>query len=240
MYTEYVDLAMLKSTDGGESWSWGVTEGIDLSEGALFYAPFNLDPNNPDTLVAGARKVYRSTNAAGHWEPISPILGARVSSVTIAPRLSSVIYAGTSDGRAWATPDTGKTWYEITAGLQRGYVADICIDPLNARTIYLAENEWDHHSIWRSTDAGGHWTDITDNLPPVPTHGLVLDPRHRRTIYAGTEVGVFVSTDAGGRWKRLGRGLPNAPVYSIVANAQTGYLTVGTHGRGAWRIRLSD
>jgi ligand-binding sensor domain-containing protein len=154
--------------------------------------------------------------------------------------MSSVIYAGTSDGRVWVTPNTGKAWYEVTAGLQRAYVGDICVDPLNARTIYLSQDTWDHASIWRSTDAGGHWKNISDNLPPVPVHGLVLHPHNAHTLYAATEVGVFVSTDAGGRWKRLGRGLPNAPVYSIVANGKTGYLTVGTHGRGAWRIHLSE
>jgi photosystem II stability/assembly factor-like uncharacterized protein len=240
VYTEYVDLAMLKSTDGGESWSWGVTEGIDLSEGALFYAPFNLDPNDPDTLVAGARRVYRTTNAAGSWTPISPILGSRVSALTIAPRLSAVIYAGTSDGRMWVTPDTGKSWYEITAGMERGYIADICVDPNNARHIYVAQSTWDHSTLWRSEDAGGHWTNISDNLPPVPVHGLVLNPSHPGTIYAGTEVGVFISTQRGGRWRRFGSGLPNAPVYSIVANKQTGFVTVGTHGRGAWRIPLGE
>ena len=240
VYTEYTDLAMLKSTDGGENWQWGVTDGIDLSEGALFYAPFNLDPNIPDVLVAGTRRVYRSINAAGSWQKISPILGNRVSALTIAPRLSEVIYAGTSDGRAWVTPNTGADWYEITKGLPAAYVGDICIDPDNAREIYLGLSTWDHDSLWRSRDAGGHWTDITDNLPPVPVHSLVLHPHHPHTIYAATEVGVFVSTDAGGRWRRFGKGLPNAPVYSIVANAQTGFITVGTHGRGAWRIRLPD
>ena len=125
-------------------------------------------------------------------------------------------------------------------GTRRAHVADICIDPDNARDLYLAHSTWDHDSLWRSRDAGGHWTDISDNLPPVPVHGLILHPHHPRTIYAATEVGVFVSTDAGGRWRRFGRGLPNAPVYSIVANAKTNYITVGTHGRGAWRIHLPD
>jgi photosystem II stability/assembly factor-like uncharacterized protein len=240
VYTEYTNLAMLKSTDGGENWVWGATDGIDLAEGALFYAPFNLDPNDPDVLVAGTRRVYRSTNAAEHWSKISPILGSRVSALTIAPTLSSVIYAGTSDGRVWVTPDTGRKWFEVTPKRERGFVSDLCIDPHTARTVYMGESTWDHSSLWKSDDAGGHWRSIGDNLPPVPVHSLVLDPRHSDWVYAATEVGVFVSQNGGGDWKRLGLGLPNAPVYSIVANEFTGYLTVGTHGRGAWRIRLSD
>lgn len=240
VYTEYVNLAMLKSTDGGDTWQWGVTKGIDLSEGANFYAPFNLDPSDPDILVAGTRRVYRSTDAAVSWVPISPFLGTRVSAITIAPGISSVIYAGTNDGRVWVTPDTGKSWFEITAGLEPALVADICIDPTDARRVYLAQNSWDHSTLWRSDDAGGHWASISDNLPPVPVHSIVLNPSHPTTLYAGTEVGVFVSSSGGGRWKRLGRGLPNAPVFSIVANKLTGYITVGTHGRGAWRIKMAD
>ena len=240
VYTEYVDLAMLKSTDGGENWDWGVTNGIDLSEGANFYAPFNLDPSDPDTLVAGTRRVYRSTNAAESWTSISPILGTRVSAITIAPNLSSVIYAGTNDGRIWVTPDTGKSWYEITKGTEPAMIGDICIDPNNARRVYVSQVTWDHASLWRSDDAGGHWTCISDNLPPLPVRGLALDPTHSNTLYAGTEIGVFVSTQGGGAWKRLGAGLPDAPVFSIVANKKTGYITVGTHGRGAWRIRLRE
>ncbi|MDR3692053.1 MAG: hypothetical protein P4L46_21920 [Fimbriimonas sp.] len=237
VYTEYVNLTILKSKDAGQNWD-GATDGIDPTEGKLFYAPFVLDPNDPDTLIAGAQKVYRTTDAANHWSAISPILGARVSAVTVAPNLSKVIYAGTSDGRVWVTPDTGKQWFEITKGLPKGYVGDICVDPRNARHVYVALSGWSPNRIWKSLDAGGTWKNVSDGLPDMPIQALSLDPRHPDTVFIGTSIGVFASKQGGGRWVRYGAGLPNVPVFSIVANKQTDWLTVGTHGRGAWRVKL--
>lgn len=237
VYTEYVNLTILKSHDAGKNWE-GATDGIDPREGKLFYAPFNLDPSDPDTLVAGAQRVYRSTNAAAAWSPISPVLGSRVSAVTVAPNLGSVIYAGTSDGRMWVTPNTGKQWYEITKGLPRAYVSDICVDPRNARRAYVSLSGWSPNRIWKTNDAGGTWQSVSDNLPPMPIQAVALDPRHPSTVFLATTIGVFASDQGGMRWKRYGAGLPNVPVFSIVANQTTDWLTVGTHGRGSWRIRL--
>jgi len=237
VYTEYVNLVILKSTDAAKNWQ-GATNGIDPNEGKLFYAPFNLDPSDPDVLVAGAQKVYRTTDAAENWKPISPILGSRVSAVTIAPNLSSVIYAGTNDGHVWVTPNTGKNWYDISKGLPKAYVSDICVDPRNARRVYVSLGGWSPNRIWKSLDAGGTWQSVTDNLPPMPIQAVALDPRHPSNVFIGTTIGVFASDQGGTRWKRYGAGLPNVPVFSIVANAKTNWLTIGTHGRGSWRIRL--
>jgi len=240
VYTEYVNLTICKSVNGGIDWDWNTTNGIDPAEGKLFYAPFNLDPNDPDTLVAGAQRVYRTTNAAALWKPISPILGSRVSAVNVAPGHSEVIYAGTSDGKVWVTPNTGKDWYNISKGLPRAFVNDICIDPRDSRTVYVALSGWDGERIWRSRNGGGTWTSIADGLPGMPIQAITLDPRRPDTVYLATYMGVFVSTTRGGNWQRLGSGLPNCPVFSVVANSTTGWITVGTHGRGAWRIPLGD
>ncbi|MBS1713895.1 MAG: hypothetical protein JST30_06120 [Armatimonadetes bacterium] len=236
VYTEYVNLIMYKSTDAGNSWTEAF-HGIDLGEGALFYAPFNLDPSNPEILVAGTQSVWRSTDGAVSWRRISPPLGWLLSAVSIAPNNGSVIYAGSSGGGIWVTADTGKSWFDVTKGPPRAYVSDLCIDPANARHVYLAQAAWGGNRVWESTDAGASWTAIGDGLPQVPARCLTLDPHDRSTLYLGTEVGVFV-LKPGGRWERLGQGLPNSPVMSIVANPRTGFLTVGTHGRGAWRIAL--
>jgi photosystem II stability/assembly factor-like uncharacterized protein len=241
VYTEYVGLAMCKSTDAGQNWDWSITDGLDRSDGALFYAPFNLDPSNPDILLAGTHYVWRTTDGCKTWSRISPALGGEVSAVTVAPNNSKVIYAGTSDGRVWVTPDTGSSWYELTRGFpRRQYVGDIAVDPRNARVVYVSFAAWGGSHIWKSTDAGGTWENVGDNLPEMPIRAIALDPRRPDVVYVGTEIGVFVSTQGGGRWARLGKGLPNSPVFSMTANRRTGFITVGTHGRGAWRIALPE
>lgn len=240
VYTEYVNLTICKSTNAGKDFEWNTTNGIDPAEGKLFYAPFNLDPSDPDTLVAGAQKVYRSTDAAANWKAISPILGTRVSAVVVAPSARKVIYAGTSDGRCWVTPNTGEKWYEITRGLPKGAVQDICVDPRDARVVYVALGGWTPQRIWKSVDAGGHWTSVGDDLPPMPIQCLTLNPKNPNTLFAGSFVGVFVSANADGKWQRYGKALPNVPIFSLVANAKTNWLTAGTHGRGGWRVPLPE
>lgn len=237
VYTEYVNLTISKSEDAGENWAWNVTQGIDLSEGALFYAPFNLDPSDPETLVAGTRRVYRTENGAVSWKPISPFLGGAISAITIAKSAREVIYAGTSDGRVWVTPNTGVSWYEVTGSLPRFYVGDLAVDPRNARHVYLAQVGWGQKLVWESTDAGGTWREASSGLPPAGVRMLAIHPKRPETLFAATDVGVFITENSGRSWVRYGR-LPNVPVYSIVANATTGLITVGTHGRGAWRAPL--
>ncbi len=241
VYAEYVDLALYKTMDAGKNWRWGMTKGINRKEGALFYTPFNLDPQNPEVLVTGTTRVYRSTNGEKSWKPISPPLGGGlVSAVTIAPNNSSVIYAGTSVGKVWVTPNLGKQWYQIDTGIPKAYISTICIDPNNARIAYLGISTFLYHSLWKTTDAGAHWTDISEGIPPVEVHQICLDPLNPSTVFVATDVGVFVSTTGGGHWYRYGANLPGAPVYSIVANKVTGYLTAGTHGRGGWRAKLPE
>ncbi|MBV6458856.1 MAG: Ycf48-like protein [Fimbriimonadaceae bacterium] len=237
VYTEYVNLSIFKSNDGGRSWRYAVN-GIDLGEGALFYAPYNLDPSNPDILVAGTQSVWRSTDGADSWKRASPPLGGLVSAISIAPNNSAVIYAGTTSGAVWVTADTGKTWFDITARLPRAYIGDFAIDPRNARHVYMTQVGWGGNRIWETTDAGATWTAMGDGLPGVPIRAAALHPRNPETIFLGTEMGVYISTEGGRNWRRFGSGLPNAPVFSLVVNGVTGYVTVGTHGRGAWRARL--
>ncbi|MCS6830938.1 MAG: Ig-like domain repeat protein, partial [bacterium] len=50
--------------------------------------------------------------------------------------------------------------------------------------------------------------------------------------------GVFITADGGANWAKLGVGLPSTPCLHLRANATTGYLYVGTYGRGIWRMPL--
>lgn len=237
VYTEYVNLAIFRSNDAAENWNFAAG-GIDRSEGALFYAPYAMDPNDPEILIAGTRRLWRTVDGTANWKSISPVLGNRVSAIAIAPGASGVIYGGTTNGKVWVTPNTGTDWYDVSAGIPSSYIGDIAIDPRSPRIAYVGTMSYGVPHVFKTKDAGGAWVDVTDNLPDTIVRGIVLHPRDPDLVYLATEIGVFVSETGGKRWYRLGRNLPNVPVYSIIANARTGYVTIGTHGRGAWRIPL--
>lgn len=61
-YGEYVYLQIHRSTNAGTSASY-IYSGIgDAGSRANFIAPFILDPNNPNTLLAGGQQLWRSVN----------------------------------------------------------------------------------------------------------------------------------------------------------------------------------
>lgn len=237
VYAEYITLQMYKSEDAGKNWDWGITRGIDRTW-AAFYAPFYLDPHNPDSLVAGSRRVWKTVDRARSWKAISPDFRATITALTIAPNNSDVIYAGTSNGSVWVTAKSGNPWYRVTDGLPAGPVSDICIDPRNARHAYASFSSWSIPGLYETTDAGGHWQNISENMPFVPCRSIALDPNDPDRIFLGTDIGLFVTDKAGLPFSKFGKGLPVVSVVSIIPNTQTGLITVGTHGRGAWRIQL--
>lgn len=240
VYAEYVNLALYKTEDAGRTWQWGMTNGIDIKEGALFYNPFNIDPNDGNVLVTGTTRVYRTTDGEKTWTPISPFLGSNITALTIAPNNSKVIYVGTRQGKAFVTPDTGAHWYPISDGLPAQPIDTIAIDPDDARIVYVGQTGLKDPTLWKSTDAGGHWTCISDKIPPVNVHQICLDPFDSSKVFAATDVGVFISLGGNGQWQKYGTKLPGAPVFSLVANKVTGWLTAGTHGRGGWRVPLPE
>jgi photosystem II stability/assembly factor-like uncharacterized protein len=246
MYTEYITLQMYRSDNGGDDWGW-IAGGIDRT-GALFYAPFEMDPNNPDVLVAGASRVWRTTDGGDTWTAISGNMGS-VSALAVAPHNSEVVYAGSRDGRIWVTPNCGKDWYEITKGAagDRGgrgrygaFVSAIAVDPRSPRRVIVAFGGYGHKHLYRSENAGGTWTVIDDNLPDAPATHVVIDPTRPDDVYVSLDVGVFVSNSWGGHWRRYGIGLPHSPVERLDLNRRTGYLSTATHGRSAWRVPLPD
>src|SRR5205823_3505288 len=59
VYGEYVSLQIHRSTNGGLSAGY-ITSGLtDAGGNANFIAPFILDPNNPNRMLAGGRSLWR-------------------------------------------------------------------------------------------------------------------------------------------------------------------------------------
>src|SRR5689334_7873810 len=96
--------------------------GIPLSVNSLL-----IDPASPSTIYAQTitnlngpvptRDLYKSTDAAATWKPVSGISG--VTALVLDPRNSSVIYAATDQGIAKST-NGGETWRPAGDGLPNG------------------------------------------------------------------------------------------------------------------------
>ncbi len=228
-----------RSTNGGSSWNFVFNGSNDPR--SPWSAPLINDPNNPATFYVGTMYLYRSTNSGGSWSRISNDLtrgSGTLSVIAIAPSNSSVIYTGSDDGGVFVSTDGGSTWTARHAGLPQRSVGGIAVDPNNPGTVYVGLQGFGSGHVYRSTNYGASWTNISGNLPDTPVNFLIVNPIAPNMLIAATDTGVFVTTDGGNVWARLGTGLPSTPCLHLRANPTTGYLYVGTYGRGIWRMPL--
>ena len=247
IYVEYQYGNLFKSTNGGV-WFSSAMDGIASGDRTNWHTPVVMDPTDPQTLYYGSQRVYRSTDGAENWTPISDDLtdgdqGANFGTVTtiaVAPSSPAVLYAGTDDGNVWAyTPFNGQ-WRDISAGLPQRWVTEIKVDPADHRTVYATFSglRWDEpiSHVYRSTDGGSTWQDIGQGLPEAPVNAIEVDPDYPEALYVGTDVGVYYTSDLGATWLPLGTGLPRAPVLDLDFHQPTRILAAGTHGRSLFTV----
>ena len=250
-YTEYIYLRIYRSSNGGISAS-RIDTGINDANNAAtanFIAPFILDPNDPNTMLAGGVSLWRSTNVKAttpSWTAIKAPSGVSnpISAIAVSATTSDIICVGHKNGDIYLTfngTDTPPNWARIdppAPTLPDRFVTRLVID--NTRTpfwIYATFGGFSADNVYRSTDLGATWTNIsgsgTSGLPAVPVRSLVLHPFNKNLIYVGTEMGIFTSDDAGATWDVTQGGPANVSVEDLFWMG--GNLIAVTHGRGMYR-----
>jgi hypothetical protein len=241
-----------RSTNGGNNFDYGLN-GVSGSDRFNWSTPFIIDPSNPTKLYIGSNRVYRSTNRAVSWTPISPDLTngppsgnqvyGTITTIASAPSDTNVVYVGTDDGNVWVTLSGGTSWTKISTSLPVRWITRVAVDPDNAMTAYvtLSGYRYDEYlpHVFRTTDAGISWLDISSNLPDAPVNDIIVDPDSTERLFVGTDVGVFVSDNLGSIWNYLGEYLPNAPVTDLLLHNPTRTLIAATYGRSMYSIDLS-
>jgi photosystem II stability/assembly factor-like uncharacterized protein len=242
-YGEYVNLQINRS--GVLHYiSGGITDSGNGTT-ANFIAPFILDPNNPNTMLAGGRSLWRSTNVKTlfpGWTNIKPATSNLISAIAVARGNSDIIWVGHNNGDIFATANgttASPTWTRRDLGapnLPGRFCTRIAIDPADPNLVYATFGGFSSNNVWRTTDAGLTWTDISGNLPDAPVNSLVIDPNISSRLYIGTDVGVFGSADSGVSWSPNNEGPANVAVSELV---WIGKLVAATNGRGCFSITPS-
>ena len=230
----------------------GATNGIDGSEDTNWATPVVMDPNNSDVLYYGAVRLYRTTNGAQLWEPVSDYLvrggselAGTITTIAVSPVDSNIVWVGTDDGYVWVTDDYGANWSRVSEGLPVRWVSRVVADPVDTNRAYITYNglRWrDPVSyVYRTHDLGGTWDDISSNLPESPVNAFAVDPLSPQTLYLGNDVGAFVSYDGGAFWESLGEGMPAVTVsdLKIFSDEDHHFLVAGTYGRSMYKLDLA-
>jgi photosystem II stability/assembly factor-like uncharacterized protein len=202
-----------------------------------------MDPNDPNTVFTGSKRVWRTKNDGKKWRPVSPVLdGGPISAIEIAPADSKRVYVGTENGGFFRSVDGGNTWSaNLASATLPGHTItriDSTVE-LGADFLFVTIANFDHSHVFCSRDGGKTWEDVDrGNLPNVPHHAVVIRPDRPKTVYVGNDAGVFVSHDSGMTWMNMTRNLPNVMVVDLVLQQKDRTLSAATYGRSLWRTRI--
>jgi hypothetical protein len=220
-------------------------------------APIELSPHDPDTLYFGTQYLYRSRDRGDTWERVTgdmsygdetrigDIPHQLIITISESPKKQGLIYTGTDDGRLWASVDDGQEFRELTANLPKlQWIGKVLASEHDEATVYVAQQgRYDEDfvpRIYKSTDYGQTFTSIAGNLPGGPINMVREDPVRANVLYAANDFGVYVTTNGGARWDVLGGNLPSVNVMDFIVHPRDKMLVIGTHGRGAWAIDVSQ
>jgi regulation of enolase protein 1 (concanavalin A-like superfamily) len=241
-YAEMIYLSLFRSDNGGREWSWISANLPDTNQRqANFIAPFVLDPNDSNRMLAGGASLWRSSNvksAPPAWKAImGSAPGNPVSAIAIAPEQPDLVWVGRNLGQVYrSTNATAATpsFTRLAAPTAGNFVTRIAINPFNTDVVYVTTGGFGSENVLKTLDGGTTWCDATGagatGLPDAPVNDLEIDPAHPDTIYAATEVGVFISLDGGATWDLPQDGPANVAVDELFWLGST--LIAATHGRG--------
>jgi len=233
-------IGMLRSDDGGETWS------LPSEVIATQFFRINVDPRDPEVVLAATNEgLLRSESGGATWTTeISATAGTHsrklmVTDVIRSEKSPDRLYAAiwclgscpAGFSRIMKSTDNGKTWSRASTGLPAA-LSDrwdlnrtaVAISPSNDRILYVAVNlepskdrDPPPVKVYRSTDRGATWKKVKSPEPYLGAQGwydntITVSPSDPNRVVAG---GVYyvVSRDGGQKWATRNpyAGTPNLP-----------------------------
>jgi photosystem II stability/assembly factor-like uncharacterized protein len=239
-------IGVLKSTDGGITWTESNTGMGNATVGRLI-----IHPSDPDKLYAATSAgVFITTDAGQNW---TQQISGNFKEVVFKTDDPQTIYAS-KNGNFYKTIDGGSNWYEVTNGLPGSSRAVIAVTEANPEVVYfLTTTSNAFKALYRSGDAGESFTEMSDspNIMGWDCSGgsggqawydldIAADPLDEDIIYAGG-VNCWKSSDGGVTWQISshwygGCGVPSvhADLHVLEYNPVDGRLYAGNDGGIYW------
>lgn len=210
--------AVLKSTDGGKTWSRLVIQPtIAPGRTAQHFGRIriqSLQVVQTDKLlifVATQSGLFRSTNGGTGWERISVngIAGVPVLAIYAPPRGVSRLAVRTSGG-LYISEDEGRNWRP--APLPDYYIYDIALPVAGDAPILAATS----HGLLQSVDGGAHWKLIANGIPAATVNSVRFHPERSLEAFLVQYGRVYHSLDAGASWQLFpSEGLENSWIHTL-------------------------
>lgn len=164
-------IGILKSTDGGATWSKSLDWSYNQRRGVL---ALEIDPTDPQVVFAGTSEgVYRSRDRGESW---TRVLGVSMAvDIAINPVNGDTVFASCgnlyvpTNAGIYRSVDGGDTWTELGGGLPFNWTGKTLLDiyPMATNVIYadvanaLSDNDPTGVGLYRSLDSGETWEHIS-------------------------------------------------------------------------------
>lgn len=144
--------------------------------------------------------------AGGNWQS-SGLAHQHISTLAVDFNNPQDIFAGSSQGKVFASIDGGQHWAEHRTGLPPTISINMLSFDATGKKLYAATDT----GLFVSTDAALHWIPVGKAAADRSYNytALTFDLKAPQTIFAGTAShGVLVSLDGGNTWSFINKGLP--------------------------------
>jgi photosystem II stability/assembly factor-like uncharacterized protein len=246
---------VLKSTDGGETWT-NINNGLNN----LFVGFLEMHPTDNNTLVCAAGNniynndigIYITRDGGENWtrileaETLDPL-----TVVTYSSSDPNVLYAG-SPHAFYRSDDGGVKWKLYTKdtgsygppGVSAGFPISAAVDPDDPMVIFV--NNYGG-GVFKSVDGAATWSVSSTGYTGANLHQIIVSPDDADTVYAVGRSGPYVSADGGESWEGLAYPPLNEPEWDDIAICPSnsllllcsdefyGYMYRSTDGGETWR-----
>lgn len=223
-----LSVPLIKSTDGGKTWSGNIAGNVHVDHHALA-----IDPNDSDFVVLGNDGgLHFSYDAGKSWRQVSNLPMAQFYAVGVDMAVPYNVYGGTQDNGTWGGPSRSRSsagignheWYSVGGG--DGFYA--VPDPRDPSTVYAESQfgavyrrdvkDWTTRSIRpRQNDEHERYR-FNWNSPIVVSH------HNPEIVYFGGNR-LFKSFDRGDNWPIVSEDLTTADPEKLKGNVPHCTLT---------------
>ncbi len=196
MFNPAADVYLLKSTDGGRSWT-----PLRLPFTDAMVNVMGRVAGDPTLYVGTGGRVYSSVDGGKNWVYITAAYyTVDPYDIAVDPRNTNVLYLPCRAHGIIKSLDHGNTWTLINNGLLNTQVALFALADSSGSTVYAAS--MGGAGTFKSTDFGETWTNVTGGGIDHPAADeLAVSPTNPQTIWEAVDVGkVFVSRNGGDTW----------------------------------------
>lgn len=221
LYFCYLDIGLLISKDGGQSFRRGVQgvapSGMQGNCFALVFDPADAEHCWGSFGSASAGVVAESHDSGDTWNTVGteaaglPGVPHRVLRADTAGRLATLA----DDLGVYVSEDGGRSWQPRNSGLPHGDVRGLVLDPRQPGGWWcaLGDDGKNPGAVFRSDDAGLSWRKISRDLLVADVQRLVLAPNDSQCLYLAARDryvggrtypgGVYRSDNGGSSWRRI-------------------------------------